>query len=402
MCVWVMVLKCCDTCSHCAKAIHKHQETLALMLFHTTHHSQMADASWYCVPCHIMCPSFIWMAVGTVWLPEMGVVFVMSMAFTVSPFACAMIDNSGFTNLHSKCTSSTVILLPHLHQCVCWAWREIWCATHHAWLWVWSQGICVIVILATLLTLITICVVRWEPRSGVSAQCTSRVSTLLSHHLFPSINHGGCFIIKCVSLSIFFHVLLLWCWLCLKPVITKINDVACCCEKRLMPFWVLEGWHHQDMPIWAIWNLQWSGEHGLCLKCIYGWRQWHWHQSHPVLASWVHKPSLLFCTMHLSTKPLFCNLQCLWPLSSWHRHSHVVVPMWHGQPWGVFCCRHHSTWTHTLWEWDKHNIRVQLSPQHQQKEPTEPSPYPPFNKSTVSHHPPTNVWKDHQQHKKKQ
>ena len=30
-------------------------------------------------------------------LPEMGVVFVVSMPFTVSPFACAMIDHSGFT-----------------------------------------------------------------------------------------------------------------------------------------------------------------------------------------------------------------------------------------------------------------------------------------------------------------
>ena len=43
------------------------------------------------------------------------------------------------------------------------------------------------------------------------------------------------------------HVLC-WCWLCLKPVITKIDEAACC-EKRLMPFGVLEGWHHQDMPI---------------------------------------------------------------------------------------------------------------------------------------------------------
>ena len=31
---------------------------------------------------------------------------------------------------------------------------------------------------------------------------------------------------------------MLWCWclLCLKPVITKVDDVACCCEKRLMLF----------------------------------------------------------------------------------------------------------------------------------------------------------------------
>ena len=48
----------------------------------------------------------------------MAVVFVVSMPFTVSLFACAMIDHSGLTNLHSKCTSSTVILLPHFHQSV--------------------------------------------------------------------------------------------------------------------------------------------------------------------------------------------------------------------------------------------------------------------------------------------
>ena len=46
-----------------------------------------------------------------------------------------------------------------------------------------------------------LCVVCREPWSGLSAQCTSRVSTLLSHHLFPTTNHGGCFIIKCVLLS---------------------------------------------------------------------------------------------------------------------------------------------------------------------------------------------------------
>ena len=60
----------------------------------------------------------------------MGVVFVVSMPFTVSLFVCAMIDNSGFTNLHSKCASSTVFLLPHLHQCclLC-SERDVMCNT---------------------------------------------------------------------------------------------------------------------------------------------------------------------------------------------------------------------------------------------------------------------------------
>ena len=66
----------------------------------------------------------------------------------------------------------------------------------------------------------------------MSAQRTSRVSTLLSHHLFPSTNHGGCFIIKCVVEHLV-HVLLWLCWLCLKPFITMIDDVACSCEVPL-------------------------------------------------------------------------------------------------------------------------------------------------------------------------
>ena len=127
--------------------------------------------------------------------------FVVSMPFTMSPFACAMIDHSGFTNLHSKCTSSTVFLLPHLHLSVCCVRREIWCATRHAWLRVWSQGIRLTLVHATLLTLATICVLRREPRSGLSAQCTSRVSTLLSHHLFASTRNGGYLNMRCVSLS---------------------------------------------------------------------------------------------------------------------------------------------------------------------------------------------------------
>ena len=91
--------------------------------------SPMPGSIQHCVPCHLVCPSF-WMAVGTVCLQEMSVVFVVSMPFTVSLFACAMIDHSGFTNLHSKCTSSTAILLPHLYP-VCWlsVKRDVVCST---------------------------------------------------------------------------------------------------------------------------------------------------------------------------------------------------------------------------------------------------------------------------------
>ena len=58
-----------------------------------------------------------------------------------------------------------------------------------------------------MLTLITICVVCWEPCSRLSTQCTSCVSALLSHYSFPSTNHGWCFIIKHVLLS----TLSIWC-----------------------------------------------------------------------------------------------------------------------------------------------------------------------------------------------
>ena len=39
-------------------------------------------------------------------------------AFMFSPIAWANTCHNAFTNLHSKCTWSTVILLPHLHLCV--------------------------------------------------------------------------------------------------------------------------------------------------------------------------------------------------------------------------------------------------------------------------------------------
>ena len=40
-----------------------------------------------------------------------------------------------------------------------------------------------------------------EPWDGLSATCTSHVSTLLSHHLCASTRNGGCLNIRCVSFS---------------------------------------------------------------------------------------------------------------------------------------------------------------------------------------------------------
>ena len=67
--------------------------------------------------CHVtpcVLPSSEW-RLEQCGLQATPVVFVVSMPFTMSLFACAMIDHCGFTILHSKCTSSIVILLSHLH-----------------------------------------------------------------------------------------------------------------------------------------------------------------------------------------------------------------------------------------------------------------------------------------------
>ena len=164
------------------------------------------------------------------WLQEMGVVFVVSMPFTVSLFDCAMIDHSDFTNLHSKCTSSTVILLPHLHLSVCCVRREIWCATRHAWLRVWSEGIRLTLVHATLLTLATICS---SLRATEWFECTMHIACIhfvvtplvCIHQEWWVLEHE----VRVVEQSI--CVSRCWCLSCLKPVITTWNDAASSCEE---------------------------------------------------------------------------------------------------------------------------------------------------------------------------
>ena len=148
------------------------------MMLHSSH---LTHAWWYTTLCAILHhASFLLLNHGWDNVPSRNVFRDCGIkAFSVSPFACAKIDHSGFTYLHSKCTWSTVIRFPHLHLSVSCVWREIWWATRHAWLRVLSEGIRLTLIHANLLTLITICVLRREPRSGLSAACTSRVSTLL-------------------------------------------------------------------------------------------------------------------------------------------------------------------------------------------------------------------------------
>ena len=89
--------------------------------------SLMPACAQHCVSCHTICPSFL-LNGGWNSVPSRN--------------ACCV---CGVNAIHS--------------ESVCCVRREIWWATHHAWLWVWSQGIGVIVIHATLLTLVTMCVV---------------------------------------------------------------------------------------------------------------------------------------------------------------------------------------------------------------------------------------------------
>ena len=76
----------------------------------------MPGHTQHCVPCHTMrLSSEPWLSV-----PSWNARCVCGTnEFTESPFACTKNAHSGFTNLHSKCTWSTVILPPHLHLSVC-------------------------------------------------------------------------------------------------------------------------------------------------------------------------------------------------------------------------------------------------------------------------------------------
>ena len=94
-----------------------------------------------------------------------------------------------------------------------------------------------------------------------------------------------------------------WVWWCVSSTVVNVSpsthplslrDSLVCITASvflqvwlLHAFWVFQEWHHQGMPIWVIGKHKWSIEHGLCLNCVCGFRQWHWHQSHPSLSSSV-------------------------------------------------------------------------------------------------------------------
>ena len=74
-------------------------------------------------------------------------------------------------------------------------------------------------------------------RTMVWYECTMHIACI---HLVvtPLVCTNQPWRVFCHQVCVVEHLvhMLWWCWLCLKPVITKIDDVACCCEKRLMLF----------------------------------------------------------------------------------------------------------------------------------------------------------------------
>ena len=96
------VLACFAKCGHC---VRRSESGMALgMSLQSSHLTLACMYTTLCAMSHHL--SFLLMNGGwnSVAFKEMPVVFVVSMPFTVSLFACAMIDHNGFTNLHSKCT----------------------------------------------------------------------------------------------------------------------------------------------------------------------------------------------------------------------------------------------------------------------------------------------------------
>ena len=89
-----------------------------------------------CLSCHIIHPLTLLMGSGTVWLQGMAVVFVESVPFTLCPFFACAYTNHYPQSFHITQyeLGATVILLPHLHQCVlveCGKCFCVPCGIHH-------------------------------------------------------------------------------------------------------------------------------------------------------------------------------------------------------------------------------------------------------------------------------
>ena len=120
----LMVLACFAKCGHCVRRSESGM-ALGMMSLQSSHLTLACMYTTLCAMSHHV--SFLLLNRGWNSVPSRNAFCVCGMIeFTESPFACAKISHNGFTNLHSKCTSSTVILLPHLHLSVCCVRREIW------------------------------------------------------------------------------------------------------------------------------------------------------------------------------------------------------------------------------------------------------------------------------------
>ena len=128
--------------------------------------SPMPGSTRRCVSCHTMRLSFFWIMAETVFLHEMFVVFAERMdsqkvhlLVWKSPTVASQIcTQSAHDPLWFSCHTCTYLFV---------VWREIWCATCHTWLQVWSEGIRVTLIHATLLTLTAISLVSLTMRHNL-------------------------------------------------------------------------------------------------------------------------------------------------------------------------------------------------------------------------------------------
>ena len=110
----LMVLACLAKCGHC---VRRSESGMALgMSLQSTHLTHACMYTTLCAMSHHL--SFLLLNRGWNSVPSRNACCVCGVNAIHSESACAMIDHSGFTILHSECTSSTVILLPHLRHCV--------------------------------------------------------------------------------------------------------------------------------------------------------------------------------------------------------------------------------------------------------------------------------------------
>ena len=111
-----LVLGCSANSGHCARHWERGM-ALGTMSLHSNH---LTHAWWYTTLC-AMSHHASFLLLNREWnsvAARNGCCVCGVNAFMFSPIAWANTCHNAFTNLHSKCTWSTVFLLPHLHLSV--------------------------------------------------------------------------------------------------------------------------------------------------------------------------------------------------------------------------------------------------------------------------------------------